>query len=120
MTHFIVIKPYNDAPESPIRVERGERLAWVEESNPQGDWANWVFCRGEGKEGWVPKQILTKDAKEAVVTEDYHAKEHNLVLGERLVAHAFLNGWLWGHKVSDPTVLAWAPMNHLAESNDDK
>jgi len=46
-------------------------LQFVEESNPEGDWANWIFCRGENKEGWVPKHILAVNNSEVTVLEDY-------------------------------------------------
>ncbi|EPW6709326.1 hypothetical protein [Vibrio parahaemolyticus] len=36
---YKVVKEYQDAPESPIRLVVGERLQFVEESNPEGEWA---------------------------------------------------------------------------------
>ena len=110
---YKVVKEYQDAPESPIRIVLGEKLQFVEESNPEGDWANWIFCRGENKEGWVPKQILAIDNGEVTALEDYFAKEHRLAIGETLVKEYELNGWIWSSKLGSPKELAWAPLNHL-------
>ena len=111
---YEVVKEYQDAPENPIKIETGERLHVIEESDPDGDWANWVYCKGADKEGWVPRQVLQLAGKEAVVTEDYCAKEHTLCVGERLIAEYELNGWIWCEKEAVPGSYAWAPLNHLA------
>ena len=112
---YKVIKDYQEAPESPIHIVKGEKLQYVEESNPDGDWPNWVFCRGTNKEGWVPKQLLTFEHNEVTVLKDYVAKEHHLVVGEILEKEYELNGWIWGSKLGDSAELAWAPLNHLRE-----
>lgn len=110
---FKVVKDYQDAPDDPIRVTKGEVLDLVEESNPQGDWANWIYCRGENKQGWIPKQILAIENQQVTVTEDYFAKEYNLVIGELLIKEFELNGWIWSRKLGASDELAWAPLNHL-------
>ncbi|EGQ7979812.1 MULTISPECIES: SH3 domain-containing protein [Vibrio] len=112
---YKVVKEYFDAPENPIRIEKGEILQFVEESNPEGDWANWVYCKGINKEGWVPKQILEIEGDKVVVLKDYFAREHTLVIGDNVVAEYELNGWIWCEKESMPNVYAWAPINHLAK-----
>jgi hypothetical protein len=112
---YKVVKEYKDGPEQPIKVVKGEILQCVEESNPDGDWPNWVFCKGEGKQGWVPKQILTLLDNQATVQQDYYAIEHCLSVGELLTAHSTLNGWIWGVKIDAPQECAWAPLNHLAQ-----
>lgn len=111
---YKVVKDYTDTPEIPIVVIQGEQLAVIEESDPQGDWPNWVLCRGEGKKGWVPKQILTIDADTAIVRSDYRAVEHQLSVGETLIAEFELNGWIWCEKSDDKGVMGWSPLNHLA------
>lgn len=110
---YKVVKEYLDAPDSPIQVVIGEVLELVEESDPKGDWANWVLCRGNNKRGWVPKQILDIDAGAVTVLEDYTAVEHSLKLGERVVKIYELNGWIWCRKLDSSEQEAWAPLNHL-------
>ncbi|WP_375753595.1 SH3 domain-containing protein [Vibrio sp. HN007] len=110
---YKVIDPYNDAPEHPIKIEKGEVLKVVEQSDPNGPWPNWVNCKGIGKQGWVPKQILDIEGEQAVTNQDYYAKEHHLALGETLIAEYSLNGWIWGTKEGESDNSAWAPLNHL-------
>lgn len=110
---YTVIKEYNDIPESPISIEKDEILEFVEESNPNGDWANWIYCRTDEKEGWVPKQILKLKNDKVVCLEDYIATEHILRVGEEIISERELNGWVWGYKSNDSTKYGWAPLNHL-------
>ena len=110
---YIVKKKYCDAPKYPIKIGVGEVLQFVEESNPDGDWANWIFCKGFDKEGWVPKQILTIEGSKVVSLNDYNATEHNLNIGEVLSANESLNGWIYGTKDSSPDTIGWAPLNCL-------
>ncbi len=111
---YIVIKKYRDAPNKPIKIEVGEKLLFIEESNPKGDWPNWVFCKGFNKEGWIPKQILEIEGSQVTALEKYDASEHNLEIGEIISADKSLNAWVYGVKVdSSDAVLAWAPLNCL-------
>ncbi len=110
---YKVTEEYDDAPENPIRIVKGEVLDFIEESDPDGNWPNWIFCRGNRKEGWVPKQILDIKGKKAVSLENYTAREHNLIKGEILTAVKELNGWIWSWKESEPESPGWAPLNHL-------
>jgi hypothetical protein len=110
---YKVVKEYCDAPKHPIKIEKGEILQFIEESNPDGDWANWVYCRGVDKEGWVPKQILSIEGSKVLSLKDYIAKEHNLIVNEILIADHDLNGWIWATKENLKDVSAWAPLNCL-------
>ncbi|MDG3087763.1 SH3 domain-containing protein [Vibrio hannami] len=110
---YKVIEAYTDAPSDPIKIEEGEVLTVIEESDANGPWPNWILCRGINKQGWVPKQILNVEGNEATSNQKYHAVEHTLTVGEILIAEFSLNGWIWGAKESSPDNFAWAPMNHL-------
>ena len=110
-----VIKEYNDAPEKPIQIFKGEEFSITEESDPNGDWPNWLFCKRCNKEGWVPKQIISINGKLGVSKEDYSAKEFNLNVGEIIVSNRELNGWIWGYKESNSSELGWAPLNYLEQ-----
>ncbi|WP_026971108.1 SH3 domain-containing protein [Aliagarivorans marinus] len=111
--HYKVMKNYSDNPSKPIRVLAGEELVVIEESNPEGDWPNWVLCKGTNKQGWVPKQLLRIVGSSATMLSDYHAIEHSLIVGETVVAQSELNGWVWAEKTAAPGQFAWAPINHL-------
>ncbi|WP_210470101.1 hypothetical protein [Vibrio crassostreae] len=110
---YIVRKEYSDAPKSAIKLAVGEELQFIEESNPDGDWPNWIFCKGADKEGWVPKQILQIEGSKVICLKDYNATEHNLQIGETLSADESLNGWIYGIKEGFPETIGWAPLNCL-------
>ncbi|WP_070963846.1 hypothetical protein [Vibrio sonorensis] len=112
---YKVIKAYTDAPEVPIQISVGEKLQFVKDSESDGPWANWIYCKGVDKEGWVPKQILQFGESELTVTQDYIATEHSLTEGEVLVKKRELNGWIWAEKETELGQFAWAPLNHLIQ-----
>ncbi|MZI94148.1 hypothetical protein F9817_13190 [Vibrio sp. CAIM 722] len=110
---YIANKQYHDAPAHPIKISKDEVLTFIQESNPQGDWPNWMLCQGVEKEGWVPKQILRIEGTQATALFDYDATEFNLKEGEVLISYRKMNGWIYGFKESKPTVIGWAPLNCL-------
>lgn len=110
---YIAIETYHEAPITPIKIKSGETLQFVEESNPHGDWPNWVFCKGIEKAGWVPKQILKIGANNITCLQDYDATEHNLKKGDIICAEESLNGWVYGVKEASPELMGWAPLNCL-------
>ncbi|SOB57311.1 conserved protein of unknown function [Pseudodesulfovibrio profundus] len=112
---YRVRSEYLEAPDHPIEIKQGEVLEFVEESDAEGDWANWVYCKGVNKEGWVPKQILEINNNNILVLKNYSAKEHNLTTGEILHAEYELNGWIWCEKEGSRGLCAWAPLNHLVK-----
>jgi len=110
---YRVIKDYNDAPAQAIKLCVDEQLQVIEESNPVGDWPNWVFCKGESKQGWVPKQILNIEGEVAICSKNYDATEHNVTVGDIIIANEGLNGWVYGIKNGVQETLGWAPLNCL-------
>lgn len=100
--------------ENPIKLTKDERVLVLEESNQNGDWANWVNCRSSNNEGWVPRQILNPYSAlgvETSVTEDYDATEFDLEVDEILIMQKELNGWIWCYKDGNPNKMGWAPLN---------
>ncbi|MGL1893670.1 MAG: SH3 domain-containing protein [Spirochaetaceae bacterium] len=110
---YKVIKKYNDIPDKPIEIIKGEVLEFIEESDPNGDWPNWILCTGDNKEGWIPKQILNVEGNTVISLEEYTAKEHCLFIDEILLSKRELNGWIWAVKENSPDAWGWAPLNHL-------
>lgn len=113
MITYRAVKNYDEAPENPIRLSAGETVEIKEESDPSGEWPNWLFCKGDCKEGWVPKQIIEASGEKGIVREHYDASEFNLVPGDIIVAEKELNGWVWGTKQNEPDRYGWAPLNCL-------
>ena len=110
---YQVIKEYNGAPSTPIQISKGEEIVIIKESDSNGDWPNWIFCKGKNKEGWVPKQIISIEGKRGISSENYVANEFNLTIGEILISNRELNGWIWGNKEKEPDDFGWASLNCL-------
>lgn len=113
MDKYKVIKKYISEFVNPIEVLAGEKVKCIEESDINGDWPNWIFCKTENNEGWIPSQIIEKNGQIGIIKEDYSAIEFNLEVGEILLSDRVLNGWIWGCKEGNLNVKAWAPLNHL-------
>lgn len=117
MREYIVTKEREAETKCPIQLTKGERVKCGEISDDNGDWAGWIYCTGDDKEGWVPRNIIEIDAAEGfdegIILEDYDATEFDLIIGDRIAAEKTLNGWVYGYKNGDSTVKAWAPLNHL-------
>lgn len=101
--------------EKPIKVIKGEEVECIEDSNPNGDWAGWTYCKSNDNEGWIPYQIIDKNGSKGTILEDYNAIEFDLVVNEELIMEKEMNGWIWSYKVDNPEVKAWAPLNCVEE-----
>lgn len=113
MTEYIVVKERESEATQPIQLVKNEIIECIEESDENGEWAGWIYCKGTDKEGWVPKQIIEKTSNKGLILEDYDATEFDLKVGEIIVAEKTLNGWIYGTKKETAGVKAWAPLNHL-------
>ena len=113
MKTYKVIKNRESESLNPIVLKVDEKVICLEVSNSNGEWPNWVFCKTESHEGWVPNQIINKiNAEEGIILEAYDAREFDLKVGEVLKTSKELNGWVWGQKMNS-NENAWAPLNHL-------
>lgn len=115
MKTFRVKKSRKSEFDKPIKVACGENVKCMEDSDPNGDWAGWTFCKTVDNEGWIPYQIIDRSGMEARITEDYYAIEFDLEFDEKLVMEKEMNGWIWSYKIENPDIKAWAPLNCLEE-----
>ncbi|MBF4696077.1 SH3 domain-containing protein [Fusibacter ferrireducens] len=113
MIEYKVIKERKSDMNSPIKLEIGDIVECLEESDEDGDWAGWIFCKGNSLEGWVPTQIIKKEGKIGKVLENYDATEFDLTIGEIIISDKELNGWIYGIKKNSDGLKAWAPLNHI-------
>ncbi len=117
---YIVIAEWNKSYQDTIVLQKDNKVIVdfsIKDSTPE--WENWVWCISiDGKEGWVPLQILkinnfiSADKKEALVLENYSADELTVLKDEILIGERILNGWLWCSKKND-TVKGWVPLNNV-------
>ena len=114
MSEYIVDKERSSETNEPVQLVKNEVIECIEESNSEGDWPNWIYCKSQNKEGWVPKQIIKKeDTTKGVILEDYDATEFDLCVGDVILAEKHLNGWIYGAKKENLWKKAWAPLNYL-------
>lgn len=113
MDEYIVVMERKSEAPKPIHLAKNEIVECIEESNENGDWSGWIYCKGVNKEGWVPKQIIEKTSNKGKILEDYDATEFDLKIGEVITSEKTLNGWIYGTKNKNSEVKAWAPLNHL-------
>ncbi|WP_240837308.1 SH3 domain-containing protein [Acidaminobacter sp. JC074] len=113
MRKYKVIKARQPETLNPIKLKEGDSVIVKKESNPQGDWAGWLYCESRDNAGWVPKQLVRRKADLGCLDYDYDAHEFELEIGEVIQSEYILNGWVWGYKVDEPGIHGWTPLNHV-------
>lgn len=113
MTKYKVVKARQSEIENPINLKKGDNVLIKEYSNPEGDWAGWVYCESKNNAGWIPHQIIRSKADLGFIEKDYDATEFDLSEEEVIIQSYELNGWVWGYKENEPHQYGWAPINHM-------
>ena len=105
-----VVREYTAQYADPITVRAGDRVL-VGADDP--GFPGWRWCTGpDGRTGWVPEQALQREGPEAVMLQDYTAREVSVQAGAEVVLHHTINGWAW---VSAPDGRAgWIPQPCVA------
>ncbi|WP_268624664.1 SH3 domain-containing protein [Paenibacillus alvei] len=122
MNDYIVIKKHRSNYPNPLTLIKGQSVIMGEKYEGPENWENWIFCttQSEGNQkisGWVPMQLLDTKGTEAIVLEDYTARELNVDEGDQLVGHRELNGWRWcTHRMNSEE--GWVPEGNLQFADD--
>ena len=105
-----VVREYTAQYPDPITVRAGDRVL-VGMDDPK--FPGWRWCTGpDGRAGWVPAPLLQLAGAEAVMLQDYTARELTVQEGaEVLVEHA-INGWAWVTAVDGRS--GWIPQTCIA------
>jgi len=81
---------YND----PLEITFGQRVIVGPEDN---EFPGWKWCRSaDGRAGWVPVEFLSivGTSSEAIVLDDYSARELAVLPGEEVVVEEARHHWL--------------------------
>jgi SH3-like domain-containing protein len=115
MTRVVeVTVPYHAQYTDPLRVVRGEEVSVGRED---ADFPGWRWCRAaDGREGWVPIELLSSQGPEATVSQDYTAQELSVSLGERLTVEEARREWLLVWNRFDER--GWIPERNTAAVHD--
>ena len=111
-TKYKVIKAYKSPYPDPILFHKGDKVALGKEFTDDPDWKGWIWCEGENKrQGWAPKHYLDiKDGKGAF-KQDYNAMELSIAVGEKLIVHDIVNGFVFAEKANGTK--GWAPLKNI-------
>jgi hypothetical protein len=102
---IIVTAPHQSKFPEPLELKVGDHPE-LGRLSEEPNWPNWIWAEQDGRNGWVPMQILDKSG---MVTENYSAKELNLSGGEELLVTRIMNGWYWAQRL-DNEEWGWLPM----------
>lgn len=111
---YRVLQQHKSEFPDPILLTQGESVQVGETYDGPENWDGWVSCTNErGQLGWVPDCLLQLTAPhEAVVLEDYTARELDVQVGQIVFGSRHLNGWVWC-ETADALASGWVPLAHL-------
>jgi SH3-like domain-containing protein len=93
----------------PIVVKADES---VEVERADNDDTGWFWCRAmDGREGWVPVELLAGRGTRAVMLEDYSAKELPVSPGDEVEVEKTCRGWLLVRNAQGER--GWIPQSHI-------
>ena len=112
---YIVLESRNTDYPEPIVLQKGD-IVRLGEVYTGDEWENWIWAVKDNLKGWVPLQIIARQNDSfACVTEDYTARELNVVAGNTFFSEKKMNGWHYGYLLQDPHEKGWVPDNILNE-----
>jgi SH3-like domain-containing protein len=104
-----VQRKYEPQYPDPIEVKTGES---VEVGGADNDDPGWLWCRArDGREGWVPVELLSEQGARAVILEDYSAKELAVFPGDEVEVEKARHGWLLVRNVQGER--GWIPHSRI-------
>ena len=94
---------------NPIHVKAGER---VEVGRADSDCPDWLWSRAaDGREGWVPVELLSAERPTATILVDYSAKELAVKIGEEVEVEEIRHGWALVRNTQGE--IGWIPESHI-------
>jgi len=94
---------------NPITVEAGENLRV---GRADDDFPGWHWCRAaDGRQGWVPVELLSSEEPQATTLKDYSARELQVIPGEEVTVEDARHGWLLVRKANGDC--GWIPADRL-------
>ena len=92
----------------PISVTAGEAVLVGSED---GEFPGWRWCKASnGREGWIPVELLSNKGAEATVLENYSARELAVESGEQVTIEDMRQDWLLVRNAKGER--GWIPASH--------
>jgi SH3-like domain-containing protein len=104
-------RKYEAQYRDPIQVKAGESVE-VEVDREDAAYPGWLWCRArDGRQGWMPVELLSRQRPFAIVLEDYSAKELTVQPGDELEIEKVRHGWALVRNAQGE--LGWIPQSHI-------
>jgi SH3-like domain-containing protein len=106
---FHVLRQYQPQYAQPLEVAAGDKLIVGREDD---EFPGWKWCRAaNGREGWVPKELLSQQDTEAIALENYSSRELAVESGEEVELEQERHEWLLVRNASGAR--GWIPASHV-------
>lgn len=94
---------------NPIQVTAGEKVTVGREDD---EYPGWKWCQApNGREGWIPVELLAQEGAEATVLHDYSARELAVQPGEEVEVEDARHHWLLVRNARGEQ--GWIPASHI-------
>jgi len=95
--------------QNPIQVKTGERVHVGQADNA---YPGWLWSRAtDGREGWVPVELLSRERPLATALVDYSAKELAVQIGDEVEIEEVRHGWALVRNTQGE--VGWIPESHI-------
>jgi uncharacterized protein YgiM (DUF1202 family) len=89
---FRVHREYRVQYGTPVQVAAGEK---VSVGRADDEYPGWKWCKASnGREGWIPAELLSQEGGEAIVLQEYSSQELAVEPGEEVEVEDERRGWL--------------------------
>ena len=104
-----IIREYIPEYPDPIDVAAGEQ---VRVGNEDAEFPGWIWCRAsDGREGWVPAELLSSEGPDTLILENYSARELAVYPGEEVTVEISRHAWLLVRNARGER--GWVPASHV-------
>jgi SH3-like domain-containing protein len=105
----VIRREYKVEYPNPIQVKAGES---VQVGRADEDYPGWLWCRAaDGREGWIPSELLSSQGSPAIVLRDYSAKELAVRPGDEVEVEEVRHGWALVRNAQGDH--GWIPKSHM-------
>jgi uncharacterized protein YgiM (DUF1202 family) len=104
-----VHREYRVQYRTPVQVAAGEKVSVGRDDD---EYPGWKWCKASnGREGWIPAELLSQEGGEAIVLQEYSAQELAVERGEEVEVEDERHGWLLVRNTRGQ--LGWIPASHV-------
>jgi uncharacterized protein YgiM (DUF1202 family) len=76
----------------PIEIASGEKVSVIREDD---EYPGWKWCKApNGREGWIPIELLSNEGTEAIILQAYSARELAVLPGQEVTVEDARHSWL--------------------------